>query len=121
MEQEARIEIRRLRVKTFIGVPEEERISVQELLVSISITPLLGFAAMGDEIGRTVDYAALASGIQELALVRPRKLIETLAADISAFVLKVPQASAVEVVVEKFILPDTDCVAVRLSSRNEVQ
>lgn len=116
MEDSARIEIRRLRVQTFIGVPEEERASTQELRVSVSITPRLGFAAMEDEIGRTIDYAALAAGIQSLALARPRKLIETLAADIAAFVLEDPQASAVEVVVEKFILADTDCVAVRFSA-----
>lgn len=116
MENEARIEIRRLKVRTFIGVPEEERAAAQELRVSVSIVPRLGFAAMEDEIGRTVDYAALATGIQELALSRPRKLIETLAADIAAFVLEEPQALEVEVVIEKFILPDTDCVAVRVTA-----
>jgi dihydroneopterin aldolase len=116
MESEARIEIRRLKVRTFIGVPEEERASAQDLRVSVSIAPRLGFAVMEDEIGRTVDYAALAAGIQELALARPRKLIETLAADIAAFVLEAPEAVAVEVLIEKFILPDTDCVAVRVTS-----
>ena len=116
MEDEARIEIRRLRVQAFIGVPEEERGSAQELRVSVSVRPRLGFAAMEDEIGRTIDYAALAIGIQALALARPRKLIETLAADVAALVLEEPQALEVEVVVEKFILPDTDCVAVRLTA-----
>jgi dihydroneopterin aldolase len=119
MESENRIEIRRLKVRAFIGVPDEERAAEQELKVSVSIAPRLGFAAMGDEIGGTVDYAVLASGIQELALARPRKLIETLAADIAVFVLEDPQAAEVEVEVEKFILPDTDCVAVRVCARKE--
>jgi dihydroneopterin aldolase len=116
MESEARIEIRRLRVEAFIGVPEEERATVQELRVSVSISPRLGFAAMEDEIGRTIDYAALAAELQTLALARPRKLIETLAADLAAFVLEKPHVARVEVVVEKFILPDTDCVAVRVTA-----
>ena len=120
MEDEARIEIRRLRVQTFIGVPEEERASAQELRVSVSISPHLGFAAMEDEIGRTIDYAALAAGVQTRALARPRKLVETLAAGIAGFVLEQPQAAAVEVVVEKFILPDADCVAVRVAAAKAV-
>jgi dihydroneopterin aldolase len=116
MESEARIEIRRLQVRTFIGVPDEERASAQDLRVSVSISPRLSFAAMEDEIDRTIDYAALANGIQALALARPRKLIETLASDIASFVIEEPQAVSVEVVVEKFILPETDCVAVRASA-----
>ncbi|MCW1915419.1 dihydroneopterin aldolase [Luteolibacter sp. GHJ8] len=119
MESEARIEIRRLRVKTFIGVPDEERADAQELRVSLLIEPRVGFAAMEDEIDRTIDYAVLAAGIQELALARPRKLIETLASDIAVLVLENPQAASVEVVLEKFILPQTDCVAVRLKASKD--
>ena len=114
MEESGQIEIRRLRVKTFIGVPEEERAGVQELLVTVKIRPRLAFAEMGDEIGRTIDYAALALGIQDLAMAKPRKLIETLAADVAELVLSDPQAVAVEVMVEKFILPETECAAVCL-------
>jgi dihydroneopterin aldolase len=108
------IEIRRLRVPTRIGVPDEERAAPQELRVSLTISLATGFAEMADELAKTLDYAALATGIQVLAAARPRRLIETLAADIADHVLADPRVRAVEVVVEKFILPDTDCVAVRL-------
>lgn len=108
------IEIRRLKVSARIGVPEDERAAPQELRVSVSITVGAAFAEMRDEIPRTLDYAALAAGIQQLAASRPRLLIETLASDIVAHVLSFPLAGAVEVTVEKFILPDTDCVAVRI-------
>ena len=114
MDEGGQIEIRRLRVKTRIGVPEEERAGVQELLVTVRIKPRLNFAAMGDEIGKTIDYAALAAEIQTLAMEKPRRLIETLAEDVAGLVLADPQAAAVEVTVEKFILPDTECVAVHL-------
>ncbi|WP_367872511.1 dihydroneopterin aldolase [Luteolibacter sp. Populi] len=114
MDEGGQIEIRRLRVKTRIGVPEEERAAVQELLVTVRIKPRLDFAAMGDEIGKTIDYAALAAAIQELAMEKPRRLIETLAEDVASLVLTDPGAAAVEVTVEKFILPDTECVAVHL-------
>ena len=108
------IEIRRLRVETFIGVPDDERAAAQELLVTVKIRPRLAFAQMTDDISRTIDYAALAERIKALALQKPRNLIETLANDVADFALTDPQAADVEVMVEKFILPDTECVAVRL-------
>lgn len=108
------IEIRRLRVLTRVGVPDEELAVPQELRVSVVISVATPFAAMADDLERTLDYAALAAGIQALAASRPRRLIETLASDIAGHVLACPAAAAVEVTVEKFILPDTDCVAVRL-------
>ncbi|WP_035615441.1 dihydroneopterin aldolase [Haloferula sp. BvORR071] len=114
MGEFAQIEIRRLRVKTFIGVPEEERAGEQELLVTVKVHSRTAFGAMEDEIGSTIDYAELAAEIQALALARPRRLIETLADDIAGLVLADPLAAGVEVTVEKFILPDTECVAVHL-------
>lgn len=115
MEERCQIEIRRLKVKTFIGVPDEERAGVQELLLTVKIAPRVGFAEAGDDIAQTIDYAALAEGLKAMALAKPRKLIETLASDAADLVLEHPLATSVEVMVEKFILPDTECVAVKLS------
>ena len=115
MDQEEQvIEIRRLRVKTFIGVPDAERAEPQELLVTVKIRPRLAFAEMADEIEKTVDYAALAEGIKALGLEKARRLIETLANDVAEYVLTDSKVAGVEVMVEKFILPDTECVAVRV-------
>ena len=108
------IEIRRLRVVARVGVPDEELAVPQELRVSVTISIPTSFAEMADDLDKTLDYAALATGIQALAAARPRRLIETLASDIAGHVLDHPVAAAVEVTVEKFILPDTDCVSVRL-------
>lgn len=114
MEEFHHIEIRRLRVVARVGVPDEELAVPQELRVSVVISVSKPFAEMGDDLERTLDYAALATGIQALAAGRPRRLIETLASDIAGHVLSFPVADAVEVTVEKFILPETDCVAVRI-------
>lgn len=108
------IEIRRLRVVARVGVPDDELAVPQELRVSVTVSVALPFAEMADDLEKTLDYAALATGIQSLAAERPRRLIETLASDIASHVLACPAAAAVEVTVEKFILPDTDCVAVRM-------
>ena len=109
-----RIEIRRLRVSSHIGVPDEERAAPQELRVGVVIELATPFSAMADDLARTLDYAALAGEIQALAAARPRRLIETLASDIAGHVLAADGVDAVEVVVEKFILPETECVAVSL-------
>jgi dihydroneopterin aldolase len=114
MSEFHRIEIRRLRVNSHIGVPDEERATAQELRVSVRIDMATPFAAMADDLARTLDYAALALEIQALAAARPRRLIETLAADIADHILAAEGVAAVEVELEKFILPDTDCVAVSL-------
>lgn len=108
------IEIRRLRTRVFIGVPDEERANEQEVLVTVRMTPSQGFDGLGDEIERTVDYAAVALEIQGLAGSRPRKLIETLAVDIADHLLGSHPLSKVEISIEKHILPDTECVAVHV-------
>lgn len=114
MAEHHRIEIRGLRVSSHIGVPDEERAAAQELRVGVVIELAMPFAAMADDLARTLDYAALAGEIQALAAERPRRLIETLASDIAGHVLAADGVDAVEVVVEKFILPETECVAVSL-------
>jgi dihydroneopterin aldolase len=108
------IEIRRLQVRTFIGVPDEERADEQTLLVTIVMTPSQGFEGLGDEISRTVDYYAVSLEIEALAAERPRKLIETFAVDIADHLLTRHPLSHVAVTIEKHILPNTECVAVHV-------
>jgi dihydroneopterin aldolase len=108
------IEIRKLRVSTHIGVPDEERVEPQELRLSVVMTPSSGFDDLDDDIAWTVDYYAVAKELQALAAERPRCLIETLALDCARHLLEKHPLRRVEIVVEKFILPDTECVAVRV-------
>lgn len=110
-----RIEIRRLRVNTRIGVPDEERAGNQELWVSVILVPTMGFEGLADEISRTIDYAAVAEEIRQLAAARPRHLIETLAVETAGLLLSRHPVRRVEVTIEKHILPDTECVAVHLA------
>lgn len=108
------IEIRRLRLETHIGVPDEERATRQVILATLSMIPEQGFDGLDDEISRTVDYHQVALAVQALAGKHPRKLIETLAADIAGFLLEGYPLQQVAVTLEKHILPDTECVAVHL-------
>lgn len=108
------IEIRRLRVSTLIGVPDEERATPQTLLVTIRMTSSQGFDGLADEISRTIDYYAVSQEIEALAAARPRRLIETLATDIADHLLGNHPLQHVAISIEKHILPNTECVAVHL-------
>lgn len=106
------IEIRGLRIESHIGVPDDERASTQGLLVDVRIQPLRDFSAMPDALEATADYFAISERIKTLAGARPRKLIETLADEIASTVLREFAVLRAEVTVRKFILPDTEHVAV---------
>jgi dihydroneopterin aldolase len=101
-----------LAVSCRIGVPEEERATPQELWLDVEIEVTLPFGEMKDEIERTVDYAELARELGDLAAVRPRRLIETLAADCVRHLLAYAIIERARVRVRKKILPETDFVAV---------
>lgn len=106
------IEIRRLRVETFIGVPDEERASAQALWITARMVPEYGFNGVDDDIRRTVDYHTVVLEIESLAAGRPRNLIETLAVELAEFLLQRHPLRRVEILVEKQILPQTECVVV---------
>lgn len=115
------IEIRKLRVTTFVGVPDEELALPQTLEISIVMVPLVSFDELGDDIALTVDYHAVALEIQTIADARPRRLIETLAVDIARSLLGNHPLRRIEVLVEKFILPETESVAVRVVRENSAK
>lgn len=108
------IRISALRLTTHIGVPEAERAGSQVLEADVTLRIRRRFEAMNDDIAATIDYAAVAARLQQIAAERPRRLIETLAAELAACVLEEFQAIGVTIELRKRILPDTDHVAVRL-------
>lgn len=108
------IVIERLELSAHIGVPDEERIAAQRLTVSLRLEVMRDFRDLGDEIANTVDYFAVCRSIKALVAERPRRLIESLAEEIAAAVLREFAVASVEVELRKFILPDTAFVAVRL-------
>lgn len=115
MEQNDVIIIRELRVRTHIGVPDEERATPQELLVNVELSPEIVGQSVADDISRTVDYHAVVLRLEALAAERPRKLIETLAEEMAAVVLDEFAVVRVVIEIEKFILPQTRCVGVRIT------
>ena len=108
------IVISQLGISTFIGATEEERRKPQRLRVSVVMEPRTSFAVMQDRLENTVDYAEVSAVIKTLAATGQRLLIETLAEEIAALLLKNYLLAAVEIELRKYILPDTEFVAVRL-------
>jgi dihydroneopterin aldolase len=107
-----------LRVKTRIGVPDEERLGEQELEFDLRIQPARAFVEMQDRLEDTIDYAKVCERVAEIASAKPRKLIETLADEIAEMILNEFHARRVEVELRKFILPQTRHVAVRCVREN---
>ncbi len=103
-----------LELSSFIGVPDEERAAAQRLTVSLVLEPMRDFRALEDRIENTVDYFALSEFVKALSLARPRRLIETLAEEIAGELLTRFPLRSVEVELRKFILSDTQFVAIRL-------
>ena len=114
-----RILIDRLELSSHIGVPDEERAAAQRLTVNLVLEPLRDFTALGDALENTVDYFLVCAEIKALSLVRPRRLLETLAEDIATLLLARFPLRAVEVELRKYILPDTAFVAISLTRARE--
>ncbi len=108
------IRIASLELRAHIGVPAAERKKAQRLTVSLTMVPVHQFGAMDDDVVNTIDYAAVAKAIRKLAAERPRKLIETLAEEIAELVLDRFVCRHVALELRKYVLPETEYVAVRL-------
>ena len=106
------IHLRGLAVSSRIGATPEEQAFPQRLLLDLEIVPLWPFNRLEDSLARTVDYAAVSQEIITLAADRPRHLLETLAVDCASHILQHHAAREVGVRIRKFILPETEYVAV---------
>ncbi|EDY19813.1 dihydroneopterin aldolase [Chthoniobacter flavus Ellin428] len=113
------IRIESLELRSYIGVPAEERAATQRLTVSLVLEPVRDFRALDDRIENTVDYFDVGNFVKALSLSGPRQLIETLAEEIAGQLLARYPLRAVEVELRKYILPDTAFVAVQLRRERE--
>jgi dihydroneopterin aldolase len=110
-----RILINRLCVLAHVGVPEEERARPQKLRISVEMkVESLLLAAASDEVKDTVNYYDVAETVRGVAQEKPRRLIETLAEDVAAAVLRQYPVREITVRVDKYILRNTESVAVEI-------
>lgn len=111
--------LRKLRLVSRIGVPLEERALPQTVAVTAEIELKESWRGRGDDLSATLDYAAVAQSLREVAANGERQLIETLAEDLAAAILGNTSVAQVCLEVEKYILPDCGGVAVRVARSND--
>lgn len=108
------IYIQDLKVSTHIGVTDEERATAQELKVSVWIRTDIQTVAKSDDINDAIDYAEVATKIQELGKVE-RNTLERFVEDIATMILDTFPTEDVTVSADKFALPDAERVAITIN------
>jgi dihydroneopterin aldolase len=108
------IRVSDLEIVTVIGVGDAERTKPQTLLISLDLRVKdIGPAAYTDNVNLTVDYSAVAERVKIMAASRPRHLIETLAEEIAADLLKAFPLVSIRLELRKFFaLPGAHHVSV---------
>jgi phosphoglycolate phosphatase len=107
------IQINGLEVPIRIGVGDDERAHPQNLIFDVLLET--AFADVGDDITRTTDYAAVAGWITAECARREVRLLETLTEELADGLLAhFPRVTSVTLDIRKFILPETESVAVRV-------
>ena len=113
------IGIKGLEVMAHVGVPDEERRVAQRLLIDLRFDAANQPAELNDDLALTIDYDVLSRRVAEIAAERPRKLIETLADELTAVLLKEFSLRWIELTIRKFILPQTEWVSVTVRREND--
>lgn len=114
------IHVEQLEVYAHVGVPDNERAVPQRITVTVTAWPNAGFRKIADDIGSTVNYSAIARGVREVVDERRDKLIETLAENIAAALLKDFPIRRVRLELRKFVMPDAAYVSISLTRDRRV-
>ena len=117
MTSMSKITITDLEVFFYVGVPDEERLKPQRLLLTIDMEHDFNAAVASDDIAATIDYFDVSQKVIGLGHGRSWKLIEKLAGDIADLVLTRYRPTAVMVTVKKFPIPQAAQVSVTLTKQ----
>jgi dihydroneopterin aldolase len=109
------IHIEQLEIFARVGVPEKERATPQRLTVSITLWPKQDTRDLGDQIGRTVNYSAVAEEAKSFARDQSVNLIETLADRLAMHLLGNFAIQEIRVKLRKFVLQDAKYVSVTVT------
>lgn len=109
------IRIERIELLAHIGVPEEERAARQRLTFHFSLWPIRSMDEVNDEIGRTVNYAAVCAEVKQFVSQRSDKLIETMANALALHLLQAFEIRKITIELRKYILPETEFVSVTVT------
>ena len=109
------IHVEQLEMFAHVGVPDHERDKPQRITVTITAWPRAGLHGLGDDIGSTINYSAIARMVRDVVDERRDKLIETLAEKIAERLLGGLPIRRLRIELRKFVLPDAQFVSVTMT------
>ena len=107
-----KISIVDLQVFYRVGVPDEERLQPQRLLLTVEMEFDFSTAAKTDSIADTIDYFAVSQRLLKFGDGKSWKLIEKLVADICDMILADFKPENISVEIKKFPIPQARYVSV---------
>lgn len=109
------IHIEQLKVFANVGVSKAERAKKQRLILNITLWPARDLRDIKDAVARTIDYAALCQETKDHLAKESPKLLETLAGDLSAHLLRKFRVRKISLEVRKFVLKDAAYASVTVT------
>jgi 7,8-dihydroneopterin aldolase/epimerase/oxygenase len=113
------VHIEQLEVFAHVGVPDDERSSAQRLTFNMTFWPKRQAPELEDEIGQTVDYAAVCAETKNFVQARSDRLIETLADALANHLIEVFEIRRITIELRKYILPEVEFVSVAVTRGQE--
>ena len=112
---EQQIHIEQLKVFAKIGVLRAERRRRQRLVLNMTLWPARDLRDIKDAVTRTVDYSALCQETKNFVSRNSPKLLETLANDLAAHLLRKFRVRKISIEVRKFVLKDAAYASVTVT------
>ena len=112
---EHEIHIEQLKVLAQVGVSKTERARRQRLVLNITVWPARDLRDLKDAISRTVDYSVLSHETKTYLSRQTPRLLETLAQDLTAHLLRKFRIRKISVEVRKFVLKEAAYVSVTVT------
>ena len=112
---EHEIHIEQLKVFVRVGVSKAERAKRQRLVLNITVWPARDLRDVKDAISRTVDYSVLCQETKTYLDTTSSKLLETLAQDLTAHLIRKFRIRKISLEVRKFVLKDAAYASVTVT------
>jgi FolB domain-containing protein len=97
-----------------VGCTAVERAYPQRIVLDVRLEGDFAAAGRGDDLARSIDYAAVAAGLKRALSKKPRRLIEAVAEDAARWALAHTPARAVAVKARKRALPGMDYAEIEI-------
>lgn len=114
---EHEIHIEQLKVFARVGVSKSERSKRQRLVLNITVWPARDLRDVKDAVSRTVDYSVLSQETKTYLAQQSPKLLETLAQNLTAHLLRKLRIRKISLEIRKFVLKDAAYASVTVTRR----